>query len=52
MTTLFSGGKPAPKPVSNVVRKPKPAAPAPFTITVINGSQKSEQKFVPPGGQQ
>jgi pilus assembly protein CpaB len=52
MTTLFSGGKPQPKPVSNVVRKPKAEAPAPFTITVINGSQKSEQKFVPPGGQQ
>ena len=49
MANLF-GDKPAPKP--NVVRKPKAAAPAPFTITVINGQQKSEQKFVSPGGQQ
>jgi pilus assembly protein CpaB len=51
MTNLFSGDKPAPKPTT--VRKAKPvAAPAPFTITVINGQQKSEQKFVSPGGQQ
>ncbi len=49
MTNLFGGEKPAPK----VVRKAaKPAGPAPFTITVINGSQKAEQKFVSPGGQQ
>src|ERR1700739_617566 len=46
MANLF-GDKPAPKPT--VVRKPKAAAPAPFTITVINGQQKSEQKFVSPG---
>jgi pilus assembly protein CpaB len=51
LTSLFNGGKPAPKP-TNVVRKPKAAAPPPFTITVINGSQKAEQKFVSPGGQQ
>lgn len=50
MTNLFGGDKPAPK---TVVRKAaKPAGPAPFTITVINGSQKAEQKFVSPGGQQ
>jgi pilus assembly protein CpaB len=51
MTNLFFGDKPKPQP-TNVVRKPKAAAPAPFTITVINGQQKSEQKFVSPGGQQ
>lgn len=49
MTNLF-GEKPQPKVTA--VRKHKPAAPAPFTITVINGSQKAEQKFVSPGGQQ
>jgi pilus assembly protein CpaB len=52
MTSLFTNGeKPAAKP-TNVVRKPKAPAPPPFTITVINGSQKAEQKFVSPGGQQ
>jgi pilus assembly protein CpaB len=51
MTNLFTGDKPA-QPKVAAVRKPKPAAPAPFTITVINGSQKAEQKFVSPGGQQ
>ncbi len=50
MTNLFTGDKPQPK--VSAVRKPKPAAPPPFTITVINGAQKSEQKFVSPGGQQ
>ena len=51
MTNLFGGDKPAP-PKATGVRKPKADAPAPFTITVINGSQKAEQKFVSPGGQQ
>jgi pilus assembly protein CpaB len=50
ITNLF-GEKPA-QPKVAAVRKPKPAAPAPFTITVINGAQKAEQKFVSPGGQQ
>ena len=51
MTNLFNGAaKPAPRPAGP--RKPKSAGPAPFTITVINGSQKAEQKFVSPGGQQ
>ncbi|MGB6193321.1 MAG: Flp pilus assembly protein CpaB [Terracidiphilus sp.] len=50
MTNLFGGPKAAPK--ATTVHKAKPAAPAPFTITVINGSQKAEQKFVSPGGQQ
>jgi pilus assembly protein CpaB len=50
MTSLFTGDKPAPKVA--VSRKPKAVAPPPFTITVINGAQKSEQKFVSPGGQQ
>ncbi len=49
MTNLFGVAKPEAKVA---VRKAKPAAPAPFTITVINGAQKAEQKFVSPGGQQ
>ena len=51
MTSLFTGGKPAPSPKA-VARKAKPAAPQPFTITVINGATKSEEKFATPGGQQ
>jgi pilus assembly protein CpaB len=51
ITTLFTGDKPQPKVVA-APRKPKPVAPPPFTITVINGSQKAEQKFASPGGQQ
>ena len=50
MANLFAGDKPA-QPKS-APRKPKAVAPPPFTITVINGAQKSEQKFVSPGGQQ
>jgi len=52
MGNLFGGPKPPEKPKSTGVRKPKPAAQQPFTITVINGSQKSEEKFATPGGQQ
>ncbi len=53
MTTLFGGPKPQPKALSTGgPRKPKAAAPPPFTITVLNGSSKSEEKFVTPGGQQ
>ena len=51
MENLFSGAK-APEPKKAVARKPKPPAQQPFTITVINGSQKSEEKFATPGGQQ
>jgi pilus assembly protein CpaB len=53
MTNLFGGQKaPQPKAVSSGPRKPKAAAPPPFTITVQNGNTKSEEKFVTPGGQQ
>jgi pilus assembly protein CpaB len=52
MTNLFNGQKaPQPKQAS-APRKPKAAAPPPFTITVLNGSTKSEEKFSTPGGQQ
>lgn len=50
MASLFNGAKPAPQP-SSAPKKVKAAAPPPFTITVINGAQKSEEKFAP-GGQQ
>ena len=53
MTNLFTGGK-SPQPHATVAapRKAKAAAPPPFTITVQNGSTKTEEKFVSPGGQQ
>jgi pilus assembly protein CpaB len=53
MTNLFGGQKaPQPKPTSGAPRKAKAAAPPPFTITVLNGTTKSEEKFNTPGGQQ
>ena len=52
MTNLFGNTKPQAKPITAAPRKPKAAAPAPFTITVQNGSQKSEAKFSNSGGQQ
>jgi pilus assembly protein CpaB len=51
MTNLFAGAKPPPQR-SEAPKKVKAAAPPPFTITVINGAQKSEEKFATPGGQQ
>lgn len=54
MVNLFGGVKPpqAKAAPSGAPRKPKAAAPPPFTITVLNGTTKSEEKFVTPGGQQ
>jgi len=51
ITNLFTGPKP-PEQKTHVERRPRPPAAQPFTITVINGSQKSEEKFATPGGQQ
>lgn len=53
MTTLFNGGvRPAPpQPKAVVAKKVAKPAEQPFTITVINGTQKSEEKFASPGGQ-
>lgn len=51
ITNLFAGPQ-QPQKARVVARRPKPAAAQPFTITVINGSQKSEEKFATPGGQQ
>jgi len=52
MTNLFGGVKPPAPKSDHGPRKVKAAAPPPFTITVINGAQKSEEKFATPGGQQ
>jgi len=52
ITNLFGGPKPPEQPTHVAARRPRPAAAQPFTITVINGSQKSEEKFATPGGQQ
>jgi pilus assembly protein CpaB len=52
MASLFSGPKAAaPAQKAQVARRAKPAA-SPFTIQVINGSTRSEEKFATPGGQQ
>ena len=51
MASLFSGEKAAPEVhKTQAVKRAKAAAP--FTIQVINGSQRSEEKFATPGGQQ
>lgn len=52
MTNLFTGGKPPAPKAATVARQPRPAAPQPFTITVMNGDKKSEAKFASSGGQQ
>jgi len=54
MTNLF-GGQKAPQPKATTAsgpKRPKAAAPPPFTITVLNGTTKSEEKFSQSGGQQ
>jgi pilus assembly protein CpaB len=51
MTNLFTGAKPPPAP-SAPKKIAKPAAPPPFTITVMNGEKTSQEKFATPGGQQ
>lgn len=49
MTSLFEGPKP---PASHTgQRRAKPAAPQ-FTVQVINGNKKTEEKFASNGGQQ
>lgn len=50
MANLFEGG-PKPKPVA--VRAPKPAPkPQPFSIEIINGGKRSEEKFGTPEAKQ
>lgn len=52
MASLFGGVKAPPPAPSKGPRKPRPAAASPYTITVINGEKRSEDKFATPGGQQ
>jgi len=53
MMNLFGAQKaPQPKTTASAPRKPKAAAPPPFTIQVLNGNTKSEEKFSQSGGQQ
>ncbi|HUB30969.1 MAG TPA: Flp pilus assembly protein CpaB [Terracidiphilus sp.] len=52
MTNLFNGAKPPQPAAPSAPRKAKPAAPPPFTITVMNGEKTSQEKFATPGGQQ
>ena len=53
MTNLFlDQNAPATKPhLTGTVRAPKPK-PEMFTVTVINGSTKTDEKFAAPGGKQ
>jgi pilus assembly protein CpaB len=52
MTNLFTEQAPASKPkLSGPVRAPKPKQDT-FTVTVINGSTKTDEKFAAPGGKQ
>jgi pilus assembly protein CpaB len=54
VANLFSDQAPKPK-VAHTASKPvapKPAAPPPFSIEVINGSKRSETKFSSPEGKQ
>jgi len=43
---------PTPHPVARVVKKAAPAAAAPFSIEVINGSKRTEEKFGTPEAKQ
>jgi pilus assembly protein CpaB len=49
--SLFADPNAAP-PKPRKAAAPKPAAPAPFSIEVINGPKSSEEKFAAPGGHQ
>ena len=53
MTNLFTEQAPAPsKPKIAGPVKPRPKEPETFTVTVINGSTKTDEKFAAPGGKQ
>lgn len=52
MSTLFTGEKPPQAKAVVVAKRVKAPAPQPFTITVINGTTQSQEKFASPGGQQ
>jgi len=48
---LFADKNPPPVKARAAVAAPKPQAPV-YTIEILNGSQKSDQKFATPGGKQ
>lgn len=53
MTNLFEDkGAPATPARSSVRVKSRPKAPPPFSVVVINGSKRTEEKFATTGGQQ
>lgn len=53
MTNLFAqAGPPPSKPKLAGPIRPKAKAPETFTVTVINGSTKTDEKFAAPGGKQ
>ncbi|MDE3186931.1 MAG: Flp pilus assembly protein CpaB [Acidobacteriota bacterium] len=53
MTNLFEDkNAPATAKRASVRVKPRPKAPPPFSVVVINGSKRTEEKFASTGGQQ
>ena len=48
---LFADKNPPPAKARAVAAAPRPQAPV-YTIEILNGSQKSDQKFATPGGKQ
>jgi len=52
MTNLFNEQTPPSKPKLSGPVKPKAKQPEMFTVTVINGSTKTDEKFAAPGGKQ
>jgi pilus assembly protein CpaB len=52
MGNLFSGSRSAAPAVAKSVHKAAPSNPATGVVEIFNGSQRSEQKFAAPGGQQ
>jgi pilus assembly protein CpaB len=52
MTNLFNETAPPSKPKLSGPVKPRPKQPETFTVTVINGSTKTDEKFAAPGGKQ
>ena len=53
MTNLFEDKNAPATPARSTVRvKSRPKAPPPFSVVVINGSKRTEEKFASTGGQQ
>ena len=52
MTNLFEDKTAPATKLASVRMKPRPKAPPPFSVVVINGSKRTEEKFASTGGQQ